>query len=174
MYLIEVYDTKKELTHTDFQQRHLQNQWLFFQVSGQGPYFGQAGWFNVLHHERIPSAIERYNNEIKRVLGVLDGALEGKQWLVGDKMTYADLSFVTWNERVDSVVGCAPEDKFKGFPNVQTWHARMISLPSWKTIMARRNVLMDEQGLQPNGMPKGVSNIKEYEAKMKAEAEAAK
>jgi glutathione S-transferase len=68
---------------------------------------------------------------------------------------------------------CAPEDKFKGFPNVQAWHERILARPAWKAINAKRDVLMDEQGLMPNGMPKGVNNIAEYEAKIKADAEAA-
>jgi glutathione S-transferase len=51
---------------------------------------------------------------VKRVLGVLDNHLEGKQWLVGEKMTYADLAFTTWNDRVDAILACAPEGKFDG------------------------------------------------------------
>jgi glutathione S-transferase len=78
----------------------------------------------VLHSVKLPSAIERYNAELKRVLSVLEMLLEGKEWLVGDKVTYADLSFATWNDRIDSLILCAREDKFKGFPNVQAWHAR--------------------------------------------------
>ncbi|KAF2108110.1 glutathione S-transferase [Lophiotrema nucula] len=174
LYLIEQYDITHKLSYPDIKQRHLTNQYLFFQVSGQGPYFGQAGWFNVLHSEKVQSAIDRYNSELKRVLGVLDTVLEGKEWLVGDKITYADLSFATWNDRIDSLILCAPEDKFKGFLNVQAWHERMISRPSWATCMDKRAQLMDEQGLLPNGMPKGVSNMEEYEAKMKADAEASK
>jgi len=173
-YLVEQYDTRKILTYETLKEKHHLNQWLMFQVSGQGPYFGQAGWFSVLHPEKLPSAIDRYKNELKRVLGVLDGCLEGKQWLVGDKITFADLSFATWNDRIDSLILCTPEAKFDGFPNVKAWHERMTSRPSWTKAMQTREKLMDEQGLMPNGMPKGIANMAEYEAKMKADAEAAK
>ena len=61
------------------------------------PYFGQSSWFQRHHSEKIPSAIERYNNEIKRVFGVLDGVLSKQKYLVGDKVTIADLSFIPWN-----------------------------------------------------------------------------
>ena len=61
-YLIEQYDTEKKLTYTDLIRRNHLNQFLMFQMSGQGPYFGQSGWFQVLHHEKLPSAIERYQN----------------------------------------------------------------------------------------------------------------
>jgi glutathione S-transferase len=67
--------------------------------TGQGPYYGQATWFARFHSEKIPSAIERYANEIDRVISVLELGLAktGTGWLVGDKCTFADLSFVTWN-----------------------------------------------------------------------------
>jgi glutathione S-transferase len=50
-----------------------------------------------MHLEKLPSAISRYRNEVRRVLGVLNMALEGKKYLVGDKVTIADLSFVPWH-----------------------------------------------------------------------------
>jgi glutathione S-transferase len=97
-------------------EKYLTQQWLAFQISGkssetaasqasfwwypgQGPYFGQATWFARFHSEKLPSAVDRYVNEIFRVTGVLDKALEGNEngWLVGDKLTYADLSFITWS-----------------------------------------------------------------------------
>ncbi|CAL5866976.1 uncharacterized protein PFLUO_LOCUS1188 [Penicillium psychrofluorescens] len=170
-YLEEVYDTEKRLTYTGLHERHLLNQWLHFQTSGQGPMFGQAGWFAVLHHEKLPSAIERYQNEVRRVLGVLNGALEGKDWLVGDHCTFADLAFLPWNNRADTLLFPAPgEDVFAPWPNVQAWQARLEARDSWKKAMEIRDQLMDEQGLQPNGMPKGINNIKEYEEFMAKEA----
>lgn len=112
----------------------------------------------------MPSAIERYNDQLKRVLGVLDGWLESRQWLVGDKMTYADMAFVPWNDRIDSVILCKPEDKFAGFPNVQAWHQRMISRPAWKRCMEVREPLMKEQGLnQETGRPSKYKTYQEYE-----------
>lgn len=125
--------------------------------------------FNVLHPEKLPSAQERYNNEVKRILGVLEQSLTGKQWLVGDKCTFADLVFVTWNERLGRAMGVLDSDPLKGFPNVHAWHDRMISRDSFQKALQCRDKLMDEQGLMPNGMPKGVNNIAEYEAKIKAE-----
>jgi glutathione S-transferase len=118
--------------------------------------------------------MERYNAEMQRILSVLEGALDGKQWLVGDKMSYADLSFTLWNDRIDALRGCAPEKKFEGFPNVEAWHARMTGRKAWKTIMQRRAELMDEQGLQPNGLPKGVKSFEEFSALVHKMSEEAK
>ena len=57
------------------------------------PYFGQFFHFTRYHPEKLPSAIERYKEEILRVFGVLDSVLAKQPWLVGNKMTIADLSF---------------------------------------------------------------------------------
>ena len=79
------------------------------------PYFGQSSWFQKLHPEKIPSAIERYNNEIKRVFGVLDAVLSKQKYLVGDKVTIADLSFIPWN--VSIVTWLTPDiDLEKNYP----------------------------------------------------------
>ncbi|KAK3331798.1 glutathione S-transferase [Cercophora scortea] len=145
------------LTYTTLKEKHQCNQWLHFQMSGQGPYFGQCGWFQHLHPEKIPSAIERYASEIKRVLGVLEGVLAAKpataRWLVGDKMTFADMAFVPWNFRLSEVL-------------VQPWDEVWAGMPH--RAMEIRARLMDEQGLQWNGVPKGIETFTEYEAKIAA------
>ncbi|RYP09703.1 hypothetical protein DL764_001129 [Monosporascus ibericus] len=172
-YLIEQYDVNKTLTYDGLKEKHHLNQWLQFQMSGQGPYYGVAAWFNILHQEKVPSAIERYNSQLKRVLGVLDGWLEGRQWLVGDKMTYADLAFLPWNDRIDAVILCGPEEKFDGFPNVQAWHERMAARPSWKRSMDIRAGLMQEQGLEnATGRPGRFKSHQEYEAAIAAGGDA--
>lgn len=171
-YIIEKYDADKRLTYDTSNERHLCNQWLHFQMSGQGPYYGQAGWFQHLHKEKIPSAVERYTNEIRRVLDVLENVLAAKsadqQWLVGNKMTFADMSFVPWNFRLSEVLVQSWDEVWEGKPHVRAWHERMIELPSWKRSMETRARLMDEQGLQWNGVPKGIDTFNEYEAKIAA------
>jgi glutathione S-transferase len=172
-YLVEQYDAHKILSGRSLQERHHLNQWMYFQASGQGPYYGQAGWFNNHHQEKLPSAMERYNNEVHRILGVLEGCLEGKQWLVSHRMTFVDLAFAPWNDRLDATTQCLPEDKFKGFPNVQAWHERITSRDSWIKAMDIRAKLMDEQGLTWSGIPKDQSSLLEWEKKIKAKAEQA-
>lgn len=120
--------------------------------------------FNVLHHEKLPSAIDRYAKEVHRVLGVLDTILEGKEWLVGDKCTFADLAFLPWNTRLNmALLIPSGEDPLAPYPNVQAWQKRMESRPSWQKAMEVRSNLMEEQGLQPNGIPKGIKNFEEYQ-----------
>jgi len=179
-YLVEQYDVENHLSYNTLKERHLSNQWLHFQMSGQGPYYGQAGWFQHLHPEKIQSAIDRYENEIRRVLGVLEGVLAAKSakgeelWLVGNKMTFADMAFVPWNFRLSEVLNQSWDEVWEGTPHVRAWHERMIELPSWKRSMEHRARLMDEQGLQWNGVPKGIETFTEYEAQIAAETEAKK
>ena len=96
LYLVDKYDPEHKISAVAEADKYHQLQWLFFQSSGQGPYFGQAAWFSWYHPEKIPSAVDRYKNEIRRVLGVLDGVLAKQEWLVADKLTVADLSFIPY------------------------------------------------------------------------------
>lgn len=123
---------------------------------------GSLQRFLILHTEKVPSAINRYVAELKRVLGVLDRSLEGKQWLVGDKMTFADLAFLPWNSRVDTVLSCSFEEAFEGMPNAKAWHDRMMELPSWKRCMAKKEQCMAEQGLNYLGTPAGHESTAQY------------
>ncbi|POS69916.1 glutathione S-transferase II [Diaporthe helianthi] len=155
-YLIKHYDTKNRFSYEAFKERTLCEQWLAYQISGQGPYFGQCICFTYLHPEKIPSAIERYADEIKRVLGVLDGVLAAKpkdeQWLVGDRMTYEDLAFVPFRGVFTR----------KGMARERAWSSsRLGSRPRRSASGAR---LLDEQGFDANGMPKGTKSFQDYEA----------
>ncbi|OKL57246.1 hypothetical protein UA08_07622 [Talaromyces atroroseus] len=103
LYLIDQYDKQGKISYKDSPEKYLTQQWLAFQISGQGPYFGQATWFARFHPEKLQSATDRYVDEILRVIGVIElqlgknvAASNGSTWLVGDKYTYADLSFKTW------------------------------------------------------------------------------
>jgi glutathione S-transferase len=172
-YIIEQYDVDYRLSYDTLKERHLCNQWLHFQMSGQGPYFGQCAWFMHLHPDKIQSAIDRYTNEIRRILGVLEGVLASKpassQWLVGDKMTFADMSFMPWNFRLSELLNQTWDEVWEGTPHVRAWHERMSALPSWKRSMEYRARFMDEQDLQWNGVPKGIETFNEYEAQIAAQ-----
>ncbi|KAJ4356523.1 glutathione S- transferase, nitrogen catabolite repression regulator [Didymosphaeria variabile] len=137
-YLVDRYDTEGKISCKSFPEKYLTQQWLAFQISGQGPYFGQATWFARFHAEKIPSAIDRYVNEIFRVTGVLDKALKANStgWLVGDKVTYADLSFITWSSVAEGLV--KQLGKWEGFeerfPTYTGWLAAMRRLDSVKKV----------------------------------------
>jgi len=118
---------------------------LFFQVSDQEPYYGQVTWFQNWHPEKVPSAIERCVNKIGRVSGVLDRWLDGKEYLVGEKCSYANLAFVPWQVWVPRFVGDA-FDPAKEFPNVQAWLDRLTSRPGAEAIIRERGEGIASQG----------------------------
>lgn len=71
--------------------------WLMFQMGGLGPMFGQMGFFVKFAGKDIedPRPRERYIAESTRLLGVLDGALEGKDWIAGN-YSIADMAIAPW------------------------------------------------------------------------------
>ena len=87
----------------------------------------------------MPSAVERYANEILRVTMVLNNVLEGKQWLVGDKCTYADLSFIPWAKGAPNLLGGKEVDFKKEYPNYDAWLQRMYARPAVKRMMEEQD-----------------------------------
>ncbi|TVY35372.1 Glutathione S-transferase-like protein [Lachnellula subtilissima] len=139
-YLAETYDTKDALSFSTSPEKFYQSQWIHFQMSEQGPYFGQASWFARIHPETIPSAIDRYFDQIKRVHSVLDRELAGKEYLVGDKCSIADLSFVTWDLLVPWIFGdrIGEYDAEKTYPNFYAWNQRLMARPVVQKVVKDR------------------------------------
>jgi GST-like protein len=99
----------------DVQGRSRAIQWVMWQVSGLGPMMGQATVFNRYFPEKLPSVIERYTRESRRLLGVLDGALEGRDYLAGD-YSIADIACFPW-VRGHEWAGVTLD----GLPNIARW-----------------------------------------------------
>ncbi|KAB8075186.1 glutathione S-transferase [Aspergillus leporis] len=132
-YLIEKYDTSHRLSFAPgTPEFYHAKQWLHFQMSGQGPYYGQMVWFIRYHEEKVPSAVERYVKEVNRVTGVLDGWLKkqkeshGEPWLVGGKLSYVDLAFIPWQRIAGLVVGKELFDEDQ-YPFVKEWLGKIVS-----------------------------------------------
>ncbi|EED79515.1 predicted protein [Postia placenta Mad-698-R] len=144
LYLTEKYDTARRISASTPEDKALELQWLFFQASGQGPYFGQAVWFVTYHQEKVPSVIERYQNETRRVLGVLDGVLSKQEWLVGDKYTIADISFIPWSNVAFKTILADVEgvNIEKDFPSFYAWHQKLMAKDVVKSAWAERAALI--------------------------------
>jgi glutathione S-transferase len=144
-YLVERYDKDHKISFpAGSNEAQLARQWLFFQVSGQGPYYGQASWFKKFHSEKVPSAVERYVGEINRVTGVLEGHLQREKdkwesgegpWLVGNKYSYADLAFLSWQTIVTRVIEKGDGFDQDKFPVVKDWVARILKRSAVKVAM---------------------------------------
>ncbi|KAK4547077.1 hypothetical protein LTR36_001298 [Oleoguttula mirabilis] len=147
-YLIDQYDKDAKLHYTSFPEKYEQAAWKHFQMSGQGPYFGQLAWFTLYHSEKgLTSVTDRYKNEVKRVLGVIDAHLtKTKQpYLVGEKICFADLMFVTWNHFAPQMVG----DDFdfeKELPAAFAWRQSMEERDSVKKVYADIEKAKAEKG----------------------------
>ncbi|PYH91565.1 glutathione S-transferase [Aspergillus ellipticus CBS 707.79] len=142
-YLIETYDKDHKISYATCPETHQLVQWSYFQASGQGPYFGQAAWFNLFHaniySESPESAKIRYGNEVKRVAGVLDAVLSEREWLVGDKCTYADLAFVMWNMQIAFFMGSREGEhawREDEFPHFKRWQGAMLARESVKKVIS--------------------------------------
>jgi len=73
-------------------------QWLMFQMGGVGPMFGQVGFFHKFagkdFEDKRPR--DRYINESKRLLGVLEQRMQGREWIMGEQITIADIALWPW------------------------------------------------------------------------------
>ena len=89
-------------------------QWVMFQMGGIGPMFGQLGFFHRFagkeYEDKRPR--DRYAAESKRLLGVLDQRLEGRDWVMGDEYTIADIAILPW---VRNLVGFYEAGDLVGF-----------------------------------------------------------
>jgi GST-like protein len=99
-------------------------QWLMFQMGGVGPMQGQANVFFRYFPERLPSAIARYQNEVKRLYGVLDRQLADNEWLAGD-FSIADIANWCWC-RIHNWAGVSVAD----LPNLQRWMSAVERRPA--------------------------------------------
>lgn len=141
-YLLDTYDKQNSLHSTTSPTKYLENQWLHFQTSGQGPYFGQRAWFVLYHPEKnLTSVLDRYANEIKRVIGVVDNHLKKTkgQWLVGEKASYADLAWVPWFWLLPWIMGEGWEKEWQStYPLAWEWYQRLQARPAVKSAFEAR------------------------------------
>ncbi len=96
--LLYLAEKTGQLLPQDAAHRYQTLQWLMFQMGGIGPMFGQLGFFHCYGGKAVndPLPKARYVKEASRLLGVLDKQLEGKQWLMGDDYSIADIAIFPW------------------------------------------------------------------------------
>ena len=104
-------------------------QWLFFQMAGVGPMFGQFGHFSMYAPEKIPYAIDRYTKETKRLLSVLEERLAGRNFLVGDSLTIADIATAPWVVCLDKFYKAGEVLNLAQYPSVNGWVKRFLERP---------------------------------------------
>ncbi|QRN99445.1 glutathione S-transferase N-terminal domain-containing protein [Archangium violaceum] len=113
-----------KLLPADRKGRSRVTQWLMFQMAGVGPMQGQANVFFRYFPEKIPAAIERYQNETRRLYTVLDTRLGESEYLAGD-YSIADIANWAW-VRIHGWAGVSVD----GLPNLQRWLAAIEQRPA--------------------------------------------
>ena len=108
----------------DMAARYEVIQWLMFQMGGIGPIFGQVHHFKRAAKEQVPYAINRYYTECRRLYGVLDARLAGRDYLAGD-LSIADFATLPWVFRFDW-----QEVDLDDFANVKRWYDILMARPA--------------------------------------------
>lgn len=107
-------------------------QWVFFQMGGVGPMFGQFGFFYKFGGKDFEDKrpLERYQNEAKRLLGVIEQRMNGREWFMGDEFTIADLAIFPWVRSLREGYGAAEVLGLDELPNTKAWVERCIARPA--------------------------------------------
>ena len=123
IYLSE--KTGGKLIPKDPAARYICLQWLMFQMGGVGPMFGQYNHFANYAVDKIPYAIERYTNEVKRLHRVLEIRLGEAPYLAGEEYSIADIATFPWVRNPDR-----RGIDFADYPNVRRWHDAIAARPA--------------------------------------------
>lgn len=130
--LIYLADKSGQFIPQDAAGRYEAIQWVMFQMGGIGPMFGQVGFFHKFagkeYEDKRPR--DRYIGEAKRLLGVLEERLEGRDWILGDQYSIADIATFPW---VRNLIGFYEAGELVGiddFPNVKRVLAAFVARPA--------------------------------------------
>ncbi|MDF3867405.1 glutathione S-transferase N-terminal domain-containing protein [Pseudomonas denitrificans (nom. rej.)] len=107
-------------------------QWLMFQMGGIGPMFGQIGFFNKFagkdYEDKRP--LQRYVDESRRLLAVLDRHLEGRDWIMGERYTIADIATFPWIRNLIGFYEAGDLVGFDSFQNVKRVLEKFLARPA--------------------------------------------
>lgn len=119
--LIYLADKSGQLLPQDPTRRYQAIQWLMLQMGGIGPMFGQLGFFHKFagreYEDKRPR--DRYVAESARLLGVLDQHLEGRQWIMDDEYSIADIAILPWVRNLIGFYEAGELVQFERFTNVR-------------------------------------------------------
>ncbi|HMI20519.1 MAG TPA: glutathione S-transferase N-terminal domain-containing protein [Sphingomonas sp.] len=113
-------------------RRYQTLQWVYFQMGGVGPMFGQLGFFHKFAGREIEDKrpLERYAKESQRLLGVLETRLEGRIWIMDDDYTIADIALMGWVRNLIGFYGAAEIVHYDQLKNVPAWLERCLARPA--------------------------------------------
>jgi GST-like protein len=130
--LIYLAEKTGKLMPADAARRYETLQWLMFQMGGIGPMFGQVGFFNKFagreYEDKRP--LQRYVDESRRLLDVLEQRLEGRQWLMGDEYTIADIATFPWINNLLTFYGAGDLVRISELANVRRVLEAFLARPA--------------------------------------------
>jgi GSH-dependent disulfide-bond oxidoreductase len=130
--LVYLAEKTGKLMPADGARRYETIQWVFFQMAFIGPMFGQLGFFFKFAGKDIEDKrpLNRYRDEAKRLLGVMNTQLAGRDWIMGEEYTIADISMLGWVRNLVGFYGARDIVEFDSFPNVVAWLDRGLERPA--------------------------------------------
>ena len=130
--LIYLADKSGQLLPQDPARRYETIQWVFFQMAFLGPMFGQVGYFFKFAGREIEDKrpLARYVDESKRLLGVLERRLDGRDWMMGSEYTIADISMLGWVRNLIGFYGARSLVEFDSLKLVPAWLDRGLARPA--------------------------------------------
>jgi len=125
-------DKTGKLLPSDPARRWHTLQWVHFQMGGIGPMFGQVGFFHKFAGKDFPDKrpLERYVAEAKRLLGVIEVRLAGRQWIMDDDYTIADIAMLGWVRNLIGFYGARDLVAFDELKHVPAWLERGLARPA--------------------------------------------
>ncbi|MET7245075.1 glutathione S-transferase N-terminal domain-containing protein [Methylobacterium sp. EM32] len=129
MYLAE---KTGRLIPADLAGRYETAQWLFFQMAAVGPIFGQLGYFHKFAGREIEDKrpLNRYRDESKRLLGVLETRLSGRDWVMGADYTIADIAMLGWVRNLIGFYEARELVEYDALTHVPAWLERGLARPA--------------------------------------------
>jgi GST-like protein len=130
--LIYLAEKTGKLLPKDPAARYETLQWLMFQMGGVGPMFGQFGFFHKFGGKDMEDKLpwNRYRDESRRLIGVLEKRLTGREFIMGDEYTIADIATWPWLRSLTGFYEAGEIVGMKDFPEVSRWLTACTARPA--------------------------------------------
>jgi GST-like protein len=130
--LLYLAEKTGKLLPADPARRYECIQWVFFQMAAIGPMFGQVGFFHKFggreYEDKRP--LERYRAESERLLRVLDTRLAGRQWIMDDEYSIADIATIGWVRNLIGFYEARELVHYDQLKHVPAWLERCLARPA--------------------------------------------
>ena len=124
--LVYLAEKSGKLMPADARRRYEVMTWAVFQAASIGPMFGQMAYFHDYAEPKLPAALERYENEVRRLYKVLERRLGDAAYLAGE-YSIADIAVWPW------IQPARQEQRFEDYPNLKRWYDAIAARPAVKT-----------------------------------------